>query len=159
MIDKLKVINFIQDFGCAKLKHLQILFDANNDNFKSILNTNVISKKGDIFVYNNRKINYKTLVALDILCNYKGRYTKFLPNFNPIFVSFFTKDNKLYHILVSDEQNEDSVVKQINNPNCLPDGHKYILAFRDDSMFKNIKTTIPFLYCIYPSLEIIEQVP
>ena len=48
MIDKLKVLNFLQDFGCAKLEHLQILFDSKNDNFKSILSSNMVSKKGDI---------------------------------------------------------------------------------------------------------------
>ena len=48
MIDKLKVLNFLQDFGCAKLEHLQILFDGKNDNFKSILSSNMVSKKGDI---------------------------------------------------------------------------------------------------------------
>ena len=36
MVDKLKVINFLQDFGCAKLAHLQILFEDENNNFKDI---------------------------------------------------------------------------------------------------------------------------
>ena len=49
MIDRLKVINFLQDFGCAKLEQLQKLFDAPKDNFKDILNKNIVSKKGDIF--------------------------------------------------------------------------------------------------------------
>ena len=34
MDDKLKVINFIQDFSCATLKQLQILFNKPNNNFK-----------------------------------------------------------------------------------------------------------------------------
>ena len=50
MIDNLKIINFLQDFGCTKLEHLQILFDNTDNNFKSILKSNVITKKGDIFV-------------------------------------------------------------------------------------------------------------
>lgn len=45
MIDKLKVINFIQDFGCAKLEHLQILFNDKTENFKNILSSNFITKK------------------------------------------------------------------------------------------------------------------
>lgn len=34
MVDKLKVINFLQDFGCARLNQLQILY---NDEKKIIL--------------------------------------------------------------------------------------------------------------------------
>ena len=45
MIDKLKVINFLQDFGCAKLSHLQILYGDKNNNFNTILNGNMVSKK------------------------------------------------------------------------------------------------------------------
>ena len=76
MYDKEKVINFLQDFGSAKLEHLQRIFDDYNNNFKNILSSNVISKKGDIFVHNTQKIDENTLVALDILCRYKGISTK-----------------------------------------------------------------------------------
>lgn len=61
MDDKLKIINFIQDFGCATLKQLQILFNKPNDNFKDILSSNVISRKGDIFVHNTATIDMKIL--------------------------------------------------------------------------------------------------
>ena len=57
MIDKIKVINFLQDFGCVKLNQLQILYNDEDNNFKNVLNGNMISKKGDIFVHNTRKIN------------------------------------------------------------------------------------------------------
>lgn len=50
MEDRLKVINFLQDFGCAKLNHLQKLFGDENDNFKNILYSNMISKKGEILI-------------------------------------------------------------------------------------------------------------
>ena len=43
MNDELKIINFIQDFGCATLKQLQILFNKPHDNFKNIL-SNIIDK-------------------------------------------------------------------------------------------------------------------
>ena len=33
MIDKVKVINFLQDFGCARLKQLQVLFGDKDSNF------------------------------------------------------------------------------------------------------------------------------
>lgn len=45
MEDRLKVINFLQDFGCTKLSHLQKLFGNENDNFKNILYNNMVSKK------------------------------------------------------------------------------------------------------------------
>ena len=41
MNDELKIINFIQDFGCATLKQLQILFNKPHDNFKNILSNNI----------------------------------------------------------------------------------------------------------------------
>ena len=66
MIDKIKVINFLQDFGCARLEHLQILYNDKTDNFKSVLSSNMVSKKGDIFVHNTRRVDEKMLVALEI---------------------------------------------------------------------------------------------
>ena len=77
MVDKLKVINFSQDFGCAKLSHLQILYDDKNNNFKNVLDGNIVSKKDDIFVHNTERINEKMLVSLDILCKYKNGFIKF----------------------------------------------------------------------------------
>jgi len=159
MTDKLKVINFLQDFGCARLEHLQILFKDYNNNFNNILTSNIVTKKDDIFVYNNQKIDNKMLIALDILCKYKGRFVKYYINYEPICITFLSHDNLLYHIIVADEINEKGIIKKVNNPACLPDADKYILAFKDDFMLENIKTTKPFLYCVYPSLDIIEQVP
>ena len=68
--EKIKIINFIQDFGCCTLKHLQILFNRSNDNFKDILQSNFVSKKDGIFVYNKASIDMKMIYALDILCKY-----------------------------------------------------------------------------------------
>ena len=59
MVDKLKVINFLQDFGCARLEHLQILYNDRNSNFRNILSRNMVTKKGDIFVHNTKRINDK----------------------------------------------------------------------------------------------------
>lgn len=158
MVDKLKVINFLQDFGCAKLEHLQTIFNSRNDNFNNILTSNIVSKKDNIFIYNNSKIDTKMLVALDILCKYKGRYVKFYINYEPICITFLSNANNLYHIIVADETNEKGIIKQVNNPACLPDADRYILAFKDESRLHDIKTNHSFLYCIYPSLEIIKQV-
>lgn len=45
MVDRLKVINFLQDFGCARLNQLQKLFNAPEDNFRNILTGNLVNKK------------------------------------------------------------------------------------------------------------------
>ena len=65
MVDKLKVINFLQDFGCARQEQLQILFDDPDNNFKSILSGNMISKKDDIEC--SIPIIYCTYPGLDII--------------------------------------------------------------------------------------------
>lgn len=154
----LKIINFLQDFGAARLYHLQRLFDSKYDNFNRILTNNIVSKKDDIFVYNNYKIDEKMLIALDILCEYKGRFVKYYKNYEPICITFLNNENELYHIIVADEINEDSIIKRVNNPPSLQDADKYILAFKDTKKIDKIKTNHSFLYCTYPGLEIIKQV-
>lgn len=157
-MDKLKVINFLQDFGCAKLEHLQILFDTKNNNFKNILSSNMVHKKGDIFVHNTKKIDNSMLVALDILCKYKkrNRLSKYYLAYNPISISFLSNDNLLYHVIVANEENRKAIVKKINTyPFSLPLADKLILAFPDDKELENIECEIPFLYCTYPGFEII----
>ncbi len=156
MVDKLKVINFLQDFGCAKLEHLQILYDAPKDNFKKILLGNMISKKGNIFIHNTKTIDNSMLVALDILCKYKGRFKQFYKGYSPVYITFITKDNVLYHIIVADEGNEKGILKRINAyPPLLPSSDKLILAFKDREELKNISCRIPYLYCTYPDLEVV----
>lgn len=160
MVDKIKVINFLQDFGCAKLEQLQILFNDKTENFKSILSSNMVSKKDDIFVHNTKRIDNNMLVAIDILCKYKEnkRLTKFYLGNKPIYITFLTKENLMYHIIVADEENKKGIVKIINNyPLSLPKADKLILAFNDGEELENIKCEIPFLYCTYPSLEIINK--
>lgn len=156
MADKIKVINFLQDFGCAKIQHLQVLFSTENDNFKNIKNSNMISKKGDVFVHNTRKIDDKMLVALDILCKFKPRLLKYYLGYNPIVITFLTKDNSMYHIIVADEENKKGVVKIVNSyPLSLPKADKLILAFPDKTQLENIECSIPFLYTTYPELEVL----
>ena len=158
MVDKVKVINFLQDFGCAKLEQLQILFNYKTENFKSILSSNMISKKDNIFVHNTKKIDNNMLVAIDILCEYKKnkRLTKFYLGNKPIYITFLAKENLMYHIIVADEENKKGIVKIINNyPLSLPKADKLILAFHDGGELENITCDIPFLYCTYPGLEII----
>lgn len=158
MINDLKVINFLQDFGCARLEHLQKLFGNENNNFKNILSSNMVSKKGDVFVHNTKKINEKMLIALDILCKYKNRLSKYYIGYNPVLITFLTKDNTMYHIIVADEDNKKGIVKIINSyPLTLPKVDKLILAFPDGGELENISCSIPFLYATYPRLNILNQ--
>ena len=158
MVDKLKVINFLQDFGCAKLNQLQILYNDENNNFKNVLNGNIVSKKGDIFVHNTKKINDKMIIALDILCKYKTRLVKFYQGYEPVFITFLTKDNLMYHIIVADEENQKGVVKLINSyPLSLPKADRLILAFPNGEQLENIECEIPFLYSTYPGLEVLNE--
>lgn len=107
MVDKEKVLNFLQDFGCCKLEHLQILFYDKNNNFKGILDRNMVSKKDNIFVHNTKRIDDKILIALDILCKYKPRLSKYYLGYEPVIITFLTKDNTMYHIIVADEENKN----------------------------------------------------
>ena len=158
MVDKTKVINFLQDFGCARLNQLQILYNDKNNNFKNVLNSNMVSKKDDIFVHNTRRIDNRMLVALDILCKFKHKLSKFYLGYNPVVITFMTKDNKLYHIIVADEENKKGIVKLINSyPLSLPKADKLILAFSDGEELENIECEIPFLYTTYPNLQILNE--
>lgn len=156
MINDLKVINFLQDFGCARLEHLQKLFNNENDNFKNILSSNMVSRKGDIFVHNTRKIDNKILVALDVLCKYKDRLSKYYLGYDPVVITFLTKNNTMYHIIVADVENKKGIVKIVNSyPLSLPKVDKLILVFPDVEELENIDCSLPFLYATYPGLEII----
>lgn len=158
MVDKLKVMNFLQDFGCARLNQLQILYNDEKNNFKDILDRNMVSKKGDIFVHNTKKINDKMLIALDILCKYKNRLVKFYQGYEPVFITFLTKDNLMYHIIIADEENQKGVVKLVNSyPLSLPKADRLILAFPNGEELENIECEIPFLYCSYPRLEVLNE--
>lgn len=158
MVDRLKVINFLQDFGCAKLSHLQKLFGDENDNFKNILYSNVVSTKGDIFVHNTRKINDNMLAALDILCKYKKRLVKYYKGYEPIYISFLTNEHLLYHIIIANEDNKKGIVKLINSyPLSLPKADKLILAFPDRGELENIDCQIEFLYTTYPEFIVLNN--
>ena len=158
MVDKLKVINFLQDFGCARLDQLQKLYNAPEDNFKSILSSNMVSKKGNVFVHNTKTIDNNILVALDHLCKYKGRFKQFHKGYMPVNITFLSKDNLLYHIIVVEDGNEQGILKTINAcPPLLPKADRLILAFKNRGELDKIKCEIPYLYCIYPSLEIVNK--
>lgn len=154
--EKIKVINFLQDFGCATLEQLQILFNKPNDNFKYILTRNIISRKGNIFVHNAQEIDMKMIYALDVLCKYKGRYKQFYKGFFPIYITFLAKDNTLYNIIVTDKENEKGLLKllRVNSP-IISEADKFILLFQDINCFKELECNVPYIYCVYPELKII----
>lgn len=152
-----KIINFLQDFGSAKLEHLQRLFDEYNNNFKNILSSNIISKKGNIFVHNTQKIDENMLVALDILCRYKGRFVTFHKGNFPVYITFLTKENLLYHIIVADEGNKKGIIKLINSYTSIPKADRLILAFPNSEDINKINCDVPFLYCTYPNLDVVND--
>lgn len=97
------------------------------------------------------------LVALDILCRYKGRFVTFHRNNFPIYITFLTKDSLLYHIIVADQGNKKGIIKLVNSPLYLPKADRLILAFPDREDVEKITTDIPFLYCTYPDLDIVND--
>lgn len=156
MVDKIKVINFLQDFGCAKLEHLQILYNESKNNFKNVLDGNLVSKKGDVFVHNTKRIDERILIALDILCKYKAKLSKFYLGYSPVVITFLSKDNLLYHIIVADKDNQKGIVKLVNSyPQSIAKADRMILAFPNAEELENIKCEIPYLYTTYPGYEII----
>jgi hypothetical protein len=156
--ERIKIINFLQDFGCATLKQLQILYNKPNDNFKGILTGNFVSKKGDIFIHNNEELNMKTIYALNVLCKYKGRFKQFHKGYDPVYLTFLTKDNILYNVIVTDKNNEQGVLKllRVNSP-YIPEADKFILLFEDDTCYDKIECSTPYAYCVYPELKIINR--
>lgn len=155
---RIKIINFLQDFGCARLNHLQILFDCKNNNLKSVLYDHLVIKKEDIFVHTTRTVNNKMLIALDILCKYKmnKRLDGYYLGYNPIIITFISNEKLKYHIIVADnDDNKKGIVKQINSyPQSIQKADKLILAFPTVDELEDISCKIPFLYCTYPNLEI-----
>ncbi len=118
----------------------------------------MISKKGDIFVHNTQRIDDNMLVALDILCRYKGRFKTFYKGYFPVYITFLTKDNLLYHIIVADEGNKKGIIKMINSyPLSLPKADRLIFAFPSREEVEQINCEVPFLYCTYPGLDVIND--
>lgn len=118
----------------------------------------MVSKKGDIFVHNTQRIDDNMIIALDILCKYKNRFVKFYKGYEPVYITFLTNENLLYHIIVANEQNKKGIVKLINSyPLSLPKADRLILAFPDRGELQNIDCQIPFLYTSYPDLEVLND--
>lgn len=149
-----KIINFIEEFGCAKIKHLETLFEIDKTTLKNILRNHFINRKDDVIVIRNKRIDKKIIAALDVLCEYKGRYKTFYKNIEPVFISFLTKKDEMYDIIVSEKKDEEGIIKLFKNtPNWKAD--KLIILFEDTNMFDKIDCNKPYLYCTYPEIKII----
>lgn len=156
MVDEQKVINFIQDFGCAKLQHLQILFDDKDSNFRNVLKSNVVSRTGNVFVHNTRVVNEKMLIALDVLCELKPKLKKYRPGKAPSTITLITTDDLVCNIMVADKKNKKGLVSILNSkPLSFPMVDRIFAVFYDESEEVNIVCDIPIYYIIYPSLEVI----
>lgn len=152
-----RVLNFLQDFGCATEEQLQKLFGCNKSDFKDILSSNTVSKKKNIYVHNTRTVDNKMIAALHVLEEYKDIYTDFYLGNEPVYISFICKDTS-YNILVSDKDNQEGIVKRLNNsPLKFSYADKYVLLFKDTSMLEKIKFSKPYLYCTYMPVKIIER--
>lgn len=150
-----KIINFLQDFGCSSQEQLNILF-GNNIDFKYILGTGNVSKKGNTYIHNLKVFDKKMIAALDVLCKYKGRYKNFHANFNPIYITFLTNENVLYHIIVTDKNDEKGVLKLLKNVEfSIPDADKLIILFEDLEMYSKLECKKQYLYCTYPPVKIV----
>lgn len=152
-----KIINFIEDFGCISEEQLKTLFDCTKSEIKNVLHSHFINKKGNIFVHKQKSIDKKILAAIDVLCEYKGRFKQFYKNFEPIYITFLSKSNELYNIIVSEKADEKGIIKMIKNkPSGSWNCDKLILLFEDAEMIDKIDTDIPYLYCTYPHIRIID---
>ena len=100
----------------------------------------------------------KTINALNVLCRYKGRFKQYHKGYDPVYITFLTKDNILYNVIVTDKNNEQGVLKllRVNSP-IIPEADKYILLFQDDICFDKVECKIPFAYCVYPELKVINK--
>ena len=152
---EIKIINFIEDFGCVKVSQLETLFDLDRITLKNILKYHFINKKGDNIIFKNRTIDKKMLAALDVLCRYKGRYKYFKRDFEPIYISFLSNTNEVYSIIVSEKKDEEGIIKMLNKSPDL-NADKIIILFEDDLSIDRLIKKNKYLYCLYPDIKIIK---
>ncbi len=152
-----KIVNFIEEFGCVTEEQLKQLFECDKIAIKNILHYHFINKKGNILVHKQKSIDNKIIAAIDVLCEYKGRYKYFYKNFEPIYISFLGKNNELYDIIVTEKADERGVIKLLKNKTNW-NADKIILLFEDTEMLNKIDINIPYLYCIYPPIKIVEKI-
>ncbi len=151
----IKIINFIEDFGCVKVSQLETLFDLDRITLKNILKNHFINKKGDTIIFKNRSIDKKMISALDVLCRYKGRYKYFKKDFKPIYISFLSNKDEVYSIIVSEKKDEEGIIKMLNkNENLNAD--KIIILFEDELSIGKLIKKSKYLYCLYPDIRIIK---
>lgn len=64
----------------------------------------------------------------------------------------------LYNIIATDKENEQGVLKllRIESP-IIPEADRLILLFKDEVCFNEVQCSIPYIYCIYPGLRIMQK--
>lgn len=55
---------------------------------------------GKTFSLSGEKLSLKMIHALNVLCRYKGRFKQFHKGYDPVYITFLTKDNILYNVNV-----------------------------------------------------------
>ena len=153
---EIKILNFIQEFGCAYQEQIEKIFDCNKSMLKNILHSNLVNKKGNIFVHKQKNIDEKILASIDVLCKYKNRFKSFYKNFYPITITFLSTDNLVYYIIATDKEDEKGVVKLIKNKPLNWSCDKIILLLKDREIIDKIKSDIPILCCTYLPVEVVE---
>ena len=81
-----------------------------------------------------------------------------MKGYYPIYISFLSIKQDLYHIIVVDEGSRKEIIKLVNScPLSIPRADKLILAFPNKEDLLNINCNIPFLYTTYPDLQVINN--
>ena len=89
---------------------------------------------------------------------YKKRLIHFRKGYDPVYITFLTKNDILYNIIVTDKNNEKGVLKLLSiNPPYFQEADKYIVLFEDEESFDNIECCVPCLYCTYPEIKIVNN--
>ncbi len=75
-----------------------------------------------------------------------------------MYITFLSKENLLYNIIVTDKASEKGILKllKINSPS-IPEADRLILLFQDDSCLNNVICNTQFAYCIYPDMKILNK--
>ncbi len=87
-----------------------------------------------------------------------SNFKQFHKRYDPVYITFLTKDNTLYNVIVTDKNSEQGALKllKINSP-IIPEADKFILLFQDYSCFEMVECNTPFAYCVYPELKVINR--
>ena len=91
----------------------------------------------------------KMISVHDILCKYEQKLFRYEKGADPVCITFITKTNALYNIVITDKENELRIIKLLNyfSP-LIAEVSKYILLFQDKKCCSKSNIKIPYVYCI-----------